>query len=386
MSAPSNIIGIAREQTIFAVLETTKGVLAFPTALSPQTVAAGFAEIGQNPTYTDSEEVKLTRDLLEQFQDMCPAGTFSIPLYARPAGAAGSAPDGDVIFQSLLGQKTVNNGVSVVYSPALTKPSFSLWILRGNTVFFGAGCVAETLKITATNKGAVKFQIGGSFLQMGWCGRDAVQVAAASGANTVEVYDANKYSIGAVLQNSTQNDFAADGYTVTGVNPTTNTLTVSPALDKAWNVGDVLQPYLPTGVTVGAPLESRKTGVAINAVSKILTSLDLSYEDKVKVLDDEITTSGFSGDYVENVRKITGTVKSHFRQNDVDEFVSGFNGTQQPILCTFGTVAGSILQVFMQSCKLHVPTVTANAPVLDLSVDFAALGVNGEDSISFTWM
>lgn len=385
MAAPSNIIGIARQQTVFAVLETTPGVLAFPTASTPQIIAAGFPDMDQTPTFTDSEEIKYTRDLLQQFQDMCPAGTFSIPLYARPSGALGTPPCGDVIFQSLLGVKTVNAGTSVVYTPGITKPSFSMWFLRGNTLFFASGCVAETMKITATNKGGVKFNITGSFLQMGWSGRDGVATAASIGASTVTVYDASKYTVGAVIQDITAADSSTNGYTVTAVNTTTNVLTVSPVLVKAWSISDVIQPFLPVGTTVGAPLESRKTSITLNAVSKVLVSLDLDYEDKVKMLDDEITTSGYPTGWVENLRKTSGTAKSHFRQNDMVQFMNGFAGSNQPVVCTFGTVAGSILTISMTNCKMHVPNVTANAPVIDLAVQFAALGTNGEDSISLTW-
>lgn len=386
MAAPTNILGKAREQTVFAVKETTKGTLAFPAAAAPYIITAGYGDMNQNPSFTDSEEVRNSRDVLAQFQDMTPAGAFSIPMYARPSGVAGDAPMGDVVFESLLGLKTVNAGTSVVYSPAMTKSSFSLWMIRSHTMFFAAGAVAESMKLSVGNKGGVKFDIGGSFLQMGWAGRDAVKTGAASAAADVPVYDASKYTVGARIQNVTKNDHATNGYTVTAVNTATNTLTVSPVLTMAWSVDDVIQPYLPAGTAVGVPLEARKTAITLGGTSSILAGLDINYDDKVKMLDDEINPAGYPSDYVENVRKTTGSVKAHFRQNDLQQFLDGLNGNEKAIVTTFGTVAGSKLQVSMTRCKLQMPKLSVSAPLIEKSVDYTALGTNGEDSISLTWL
>lgn len=386
MPDPANALESARQQTVFAILETTRGTLAFPPAASPIITAAGFIDMNQNPTFTDSEEIANTRDVLSQFEDIVPAGTFSIPIYARPSGTAGTAPMGDILFQSLLGGRVVNAGTSVVYSPAMVKPSFSLWAMRGDTLFFGAGAVAESLKLSVNNKGAVKMNIGGSFFQMGWAGTDGVQTTASLGASSVVVYDATKYTVGAVIYDATTNDHATNGYTVTGVNTTTNTLTVSPVLVGAWTAGDVVAGYLPSGVSVGNPLAAKLSSLTVNSVNQVIESLDLNYEDKVKMLDDEITASGFPQAYIENLRKITGSCKSHLRRNDMTHFLDGLNGAQRPIVASFGTVAGSKLALNMPKCVVEVPQITANAPALDISIAFTALGTSGEDSMTMTWL
>lgn len=117
MPAPTNIIGAARQQTVFAVKETMRGAMAFPAAAAPLIIPAGYVDLSQNPSFTNSEEIKNSRDVLAQFQDAMLAGTFSIPIYARPDGTAGSVPMGDVLFESLLGSKAVSGGSAVVYSP-----------------------------------------------------------------------------------------------------------------------------------------------------------------------------------------------------------------------------------------------------------------------------
>lgn len=80
MPAPTNIIGAARQQTVFAVKETMRGAMAFPAAAAPLIIPAGYVDLSQNPSFTNSEEVKNSRDVLAQFQDAMLAGTFSIPI------------------------------------------------------------------------------------------------------------------------------------------------------------------------------------------------------------------------------------------------------------------------------------------------------------------
>lgn len=386
MPAPTNIIGAARQQTVFAVKETMRGAMAFPAAAAPLIIPAGYVDLSQNPSFTNSEEIKNSRDVLAQFQDAMLAGTFSIPIYARPDGTAGSVPMGDVLFESLLGSKAVSGGSAVVYSPAMSKPSFSLFAKRGHTVFFALGAVAETLRLSAKNKGAVLFEVGGSFMQMGWAGRDAVKTTATADATSVQVYDAKKYTVGAVIWNATKADKGVNGYTVTAVNTITNTLTLSTGVGAGgWTQDDIIEGYLPAGTSVGAPLESRKTSLTIGGITKSIKELSLSYDDKVKMLDDEITTNGYPTDYAENNRSVTGSLSSYFRQNDMAQFMDSIAGSEQAISLIVGDTAGKKLQIDMPRCKLQVPKVSANAPTLDVSIDYTALGTEGEDSITLTW-
>ena len=101
----SNTIAKARNQKVFCIKETVKGTLVFP-ASENIVVAAGYATVNQQASFTDSEEIQESRDILERFQDRFSPGSWTIPMYLRPSGAAGTAPDGDVLFECLMGIKT----------------------------------------------------------------------------------------------------------------------------------------------------------------------------------------------------------------------------------------------------------------------------------------
>jgi hypothetical protein len=95
-------IGISRNQSVFAVKETTCGTLKFPSAID-FIRPAGLALINQVPEFSNSEELRNSLDVLDQFQNQIPPGDWSLNMYARPAATIGGTPQGDALFQSWQG-------------------------------------------------------------------------------------------------------------------------------------------------------------------------------------------------------------------------------------------------------------------------------------------
>jgi hypothetical protein len=180
----TNTIAKSREHEAFVVEETTKGTLAYPTAAAELMILTEQATLEQGVTFTDSKEINNSLDVLERFQDRIGSGSWSLSFYLRPSGTAGTAPMGDILFESLMGTKATVGGTSVTYSQALTKPSFSIWFKRGHTCYYGSGACAETMKMPVSNKGAVEFSFSGGFMKKGWAGTDAANGATANGTGT----------------------------------------------------------------------------------------------------------------------------------------------------------------------------------------------------------
>lgn len=98
----STEIGLSRKQKVFVKKETTVGTLIFP-ATGDLILPAGNASINQTPEFTDSEELRDTLDIVDQFPNARPAGSWSIPMYFRPSATLGSQPQGGPLFESLQG-------------------------------------------------------------------------------------------------------------------------------------------------------------------------------------------------------------------------------------------------------------------------------------------
>lgn len=451
----SNPVGLAIEQTCFCVEETVKGTAVFPSAAAEMVAGAGVIEINQQPSFSNSEEIINSLDVIDRFQDQVGPGIFNIPTYLRPSGTAGTSPAAKMLFESLMGLETIVGATSVTYEQATTKPSFTIWVKKSHTVFFGTGACVDKGAMDVTNKGGAMFTFSGGFMQLGWAGTDAVNGATANGTGTgylvdlvagyeigdteihldtgadtilegdtitfvgdanvyfvttgfagdgdgdiviaspglvqtladgvamtitgnrlITVVDGKKFTAGARVRIAADNNTKA-GYEIESVS--SNVLTMTEAVTAADEA--VVAGYLDETLTVvGTPLESRETSITIGGVATNLKRMALEYNSPAVYQVDEITTSGYPEDYVEDTRGITGTLDLLFRQDDLGLFYDGLNNTSNAIIVTINDVAGSICTINLPYAELEVPAVSSSKPTVDLSIALTALGSSGEDS------
>lgn len=376
-------IGRALEQTIYVVEETTKGTLVYPTAANEKVIGAGYGEINQQPTFTNSENIVNSLDVLERFQDMVGAGTFTIPLYFSPSGSLGSVPMGKVLFESLMGTETINASTSVVYSQATTKPSFSLWVQRGHTLFFARGACVSSARINATNKGGAMVTFSGGFMEMGWAGTSTVDGAVSSSSTVVVATGTGKYfTAGAHVKFATDDNSNA-GYEIDSISGDTLTMVDTVSISD----GAAIVGFLPVNTAVGTPLENRKTAITFDAVAQNIKSLDITINSPVVYLENEITTTNYPADYIEDRRDISGTVNLVFRAADVKYFKDAYDTNMVAIVITIGDTSGDKVQIGLPTAQLEVPNVSTDGPALALAIGVIALGSgNGENSATITFI
>lgn len=106
----------AQLQSVFAVLEDVSGELQPPT-IDGYIVPAGRATMTQTPSYSDSEELSPSLNIIDQFQDAVPAGTGTIPLYGRLDANYGK-PEGDALLVALQGDYNDPTKISATLSAA----------------------------------------------------------------------------------------------------------------------------------------------------------------------------------------------------------------------------------------------------------------------------
>lgn len=385
----NNALTLARQHTIFAVAETTRGTLVFPAA-SNLVIPAGYGQIGQVPTYSDSEEIVDTRSLIEQFRDAVPSGDWSLPMYIRPSGTAGSVPQGAALLKSLFGSEAIVGATSVEYTLAKQLPSFSLWVKYGDAVFFATGATADSAKGSFTKKGAVKLDLSGKFMALGWCGTDELYSAityVATPITAIPVKDAKKYTVGGKVTIGTSTNTGA-GHAITAVNTSTNTLTVTPGVSSSQLINALVVPFLPTGTIIGEPVESRTTTVSFDGGSTTIKvkGFDFSMGNGIQYQEDEISDVEYATDYVEGDRVVTGSATMIMRRDDLKYFHDGLDtgsGTEKSIKISCGpSVAGDRVYISMTRCQVKVPTLNPTSPTVELKMDFTAMGTSGEDEIT----
>ena len=385
-------IGVSRKQRVFAVAEVSPGTLVFPSG-SGATLGfvrvAGDAVVNQTPDFSDSPEKLDTLDIVDQFQGAMPSGTFTLPTLVRAGDAVGQIPQGDALFISMFGkQSTVAsssyctdlNNAGIFYMQRTYAPSFSLWVETDHFVQGLSGCTVTNATLTISNEGAVQFNFSGEGMQMVFAGTDMINGAVASGAGTIHVTDASRFSASARIYNKTASLNNSDaGYTITASNATSNILTVTPVVDAAWASGASIAGFLPDETTIGTPIEGKDTSLTLNSVSAKFKTTEITIDVPKTYFTDEVGTD-FPEDYAEGARSITSTLNIYFRKADAKYFREGYSGYEIPIRVTFGNVAGKTMVLHMQKTRLQVPAITFNAPAVELSIPMKALGTAGEDS------
>lgn len=379
---------LLRRQKVVAVRETVPGELAFPATdgTATEIVATDLVTLNQDAPLIDIPEIRNSRDVINRIVGRRVPGSFTIPVLLRPPGTAGTAPQDDVLWESLLGNKTVNPGVSVVYSQNINKPSFSLWVKIDHTVFFAKGCVAESMSPTVDPVGGIALEWAGRYMLSGWCGQSEVSTAAASGATTVVVADAKRFSSGARIHNATIADTnGGAGYEVTFVDTATNTLTISTGIANigGWSIGDSIEPYFPETTMVGSPAEGRKFRINFgDELNKPLNNISLTIGDPV-VFVEELTE--YPEGYIEDQRDINGTVTVYFRKENARYLYDAYEGTNVNVEIYNDAPVGHRFKFTMPRTSISVPQITANAPAVMLDIGIKALGTAGEDSLTVTF-
>jgi hypothetical protein len=378
---------LMRAQTVIAVKETTSGTLAFPATdgSAVALLATDYAGINQDAPLQDNPEIQDTRDVLDQLVDKRQPGSWSIPLLLRPGGSLGSVPQDDVLWDCFMGTKTVNAGTSVVYAQAKNKDSFSLWVKKDHTIFFAKGCVVEQLGLALNRNGGVGLDWSGRFMWMGWAGETTADGAASESDTAITVADAKAFSVGARIENTTdEDDNSGEGYEVTAVDVSTETITISPAVPAGgWADGATLKGFLPSTTTVGSPVESRDTTIDFGSESsKAINSLSLTLNDPVAFVD-EITDCPEG--YIEALRSLEASVGVYFRKADVPYFYDAYNDSTVAMTVNFGDTEGYQLALALPYTSLSVPQVNPQAPAVMLNISCKGLGSSGEDSMSATF-
>ncbi len=378
----SNTVARAIEQDCYAVLETTKGTAVFPTSASQRIITAGAADINQPASFSDSEEIANSLDLLERFQDQMGAGQWSVPMYLRPSGTAGTAPMGNVLLQSLMGLETIVVSTSVTYAQALVKPSFTLWMRKSHTVFFATGACCESGKLNFTNKGGSKFDLSGGFMRMGWAGTATIN-GAVSSSDQVVVDNAKLFTAGAFVQLGSDTNTSA-GYEIESVNVETNTLTMMDTVSCADEA--VIKGFLPAFTAVGTVLENKNLSITFDGATKKLKSMTVDINSPVAWQTEEITSSGFVAEYVEDRRSIKLSIDALFREQDLSYFYDATQNGKVAVVAVNDGGAGNICTINLPFTELEVPSIQTSMPTVSLSIAGTALGSSGEDSatIAFT--
>ncbi len=374
-----------KETEVFVKKETAFGTLAFPAATDAIRVTA-VPTAPQPESFTDSEELVNSRSKPDRARDQTPAANIDLKLYSRPSGAAGTAPQEDVLMECALGKKTVNAGVSVVYEPAIALPSFSLCWKEGHTWFFAAGCKVGSLAFDFAAKGYVNLGFGGMAQKVLFAGTSETVAASTTELIKLAAGGALLFMAGAYVQVGSEDNGGA-GYLITAVDVGNDTISISPALSSAPAADVVVKGFLPTPSWSGTKVEARTGTVTLDGASLTIMSASGSLDNKLTQDDAELTSDHYVSDIEGDVRDAGGKLSCRFRREFAGFFSRARNQVQGAITLQAGASAGSKVKWELPQAEMNTPDLSGDSVWRDIAVDLVGLPTSAmEDEIKVTYL
>jgi len=362
--ALTDLIAFDREAQGWAVKET-----AFATEVKPasanQFFIAGEVSPKQQLGFIEDQQRRNSYSAAKRFAGRYEPGAASIPMYIKPAGALGVAPEGNELLEGLFGREVVTASTKVDYLLQRTTDallSYTVWIKTAHFVYRLLGAVIDkaTFPLKADNSNDALSQLKADliFAELRWTGTD--QANAAIGGTpqaNLTVIDAKKYSIDSYITVGAQDNGGA-GYRVTAINYGTNVLTVSPTIANVATT-DLVKPWIPPAAAeVGAPIHGRLGSATRGGVNLPIVGGEITLENNVKMLIDEKNGLNFANRAVrKGVRKVTVKADVYFDANTAKFFYDALNQVRGDFVFPWGTTAASRFTLTAKNVEFDAPDV-----------------------------
>ncbi|MCF8044082.1 MAG: hypothetical protein K9K36_16570 [Desulfarculaceae bacterium] len=369
--ALTNSKALVKETEVFVKKETTFGTLAFPAATDAIRVTA--VPTGSQPeSFTESEELQNSRSKPDRARDQTPAAPIDLKLYSRPSGAAGTPPQEDVLMECVLGKKTVNAGVSVVYEPAIALPSFSLCWKEGHTWFFAAGCKVGNLSWNFASKGYLSLGFGGMAKKVMLAGTSETVAGSTTQVLNLAAGGALLFMAGAYVQVGSDDNTGA-GYVITAVDTAADTITISPALASPPAAEVVVKGFLPTPSWSGTKVEAGSGTVSLDGADLKIMSATGNLNNNLVQDDQELTSDQFVSDIEGGARDAGGQLSCRFRREYAGFFSRARNQIQGAIILQAGASAGSRVKFELPQAEMNTPSLGGDNVWRELNLEVVGL-------------
>lgn len=361
-----SILANERETVVFAKKETTFGVGVKPSA-TDQVLVTGEVDPFQNLGFIADQQRRNTYSEISEFAGRYEPGELTLPIYVKPSGSAGTAPEGDVLFEALFGRKVTTGGVSVEYLPLRlsdTRPSLTVWVKKGHFVYMCWGTLINRgrfpLRADNSDEALSRCEFGGIFTELRWTGTDELGVAIAGPGptTTFTAKDARKFTVGSFIKIGADDNSGA-GFEVTAVNYSTNVVTISPGISGSVDVDTLITPWLPAGTEAGEPVHGRLGSATRGGVSLPLLSAEVTYEHPLKLLNEEKNGKDFADRFVHTgKRSVAVTAEIYFDANASRFFYDAKTNVKADMVFPWGTVAGKTITLTTKNVRLSAPRVS----------------------------
>jgi len=377
----------ANEEQCFIKKEVTCGTLIKPTA-SDAIYTVGPLEFSQEQEFLDDEQIRAGASRLSPIKGRKNPGEWSCNTYVKPSGTLGTAPEHDILFDCAMGNKTVNAGVSVVYTLENQLDSFSTWVKKGHTVFAFRGCAVQGAEFGVSGDTIAGVSWNGNYMEQMWAGTLQATGTYAGGEATITLptKGAERYTANMYIEVGSDDNTGA-GYLITDVNYNKDELTISPVLGSAQGATPTIAPWMPTAsAEVGKPVHGKIGMVTVDGKDAIVLSASISLNNNVKFYIDEKNNLWTAERFGRpKLREVDGSLNMYFLKPGPSYFYRAEYQVSDALIVPAGNVAGYIMQLSVPYAEYRTPTISGDEEFIQ-DVPFigvASSSLNDEFSITF---
>ena len=373
----------ANQEEAFVVKETTCGTLVKPSA-DDRIYTIGPVDFSQEQEFLDDEQLRGSPSRFSPIKGRKMPGDWSFSTYVKPSGTKGTAPEHDVLFECLMGTKTVNSGVSVAYTLADQVDSFSLWVKKGHTVFAFRGATIQTAEFTVEGNAIASIAWSGNYMEQLWAG-EAKADGAIDGAGSpvtsipLKTGHAQRFVAGMYIEVG-DNDNSGSGFRITNVNYSTDTLTITPGVNDDQGTDPDVTPWWPsTGSEVGTPVHGKRGLVTIGGVNCIVLSARVTVNNNIKYYVDEkngvFTAERFGRP---GFREIDGSLSLYFLKPGPSYFYRSEYQVSNALVIPAGNVSGYIMELSIPYAEYLSSTLSGDEEFIQ-EVPFRAIASSSQN-------
>lgn len=378
---------LARDQAVFVEAQSTLDTMVAATTNGAIKVTA--SKISYEQERIDRMDNRVTAGLVKRISGKRKI-EVELDSYLIPSGSAGTAPDDQELWQSLLGSETVNGGTSVVYAPDSTQAKQLVSVHRAHGVSTNCqllesvvGAAVAKLKLTIQGSDPAKLKwslIGRRLVTTGPATLNGEM--SASTTMVVATNDANGFEVDSVVQVG-----ATTNNKITAKTGASCTLTSAATASD----GATVLPWAPTETTSGQPIAGIDGSITLATVGGSATvyvlAAEIEIDAGIKPYDDEYGAVHVT-DFGVGWRKVTGTLTFRVRRDQIRRILAAKNDsfTARSLSLVLGGTAGSICTITMARCELSFRGIEfpENGDEATVQVPFVALASadNADDEIS----
>lgn len=324
------------------------------------------------------------------------SASLDFSTYIKPAGSLGVVPVGAALYKALFGTQTINASTSVVYTFSSLEtgiPSLTIQARIDHMDFwFSAKVNQAVIPLVAGGGDEVLVPVNWNLLiskLYAYAGKATGTTTGANSTVTLATGEARRFKAGALIKIGTD-DNGGSGWPVVSVDTGADTLTVTgtPSAQSS-------QPVIPHRPTPAEPTGYPQAGyIGIVQEKDVggtyddfkITTANITINNKLFFRNDEKDNDAYAGKVLRvEKRDVTLNTVGHFYKEYGNYFGVADGEIAKAIQIPVGTTSGRILQINAPNCITRSPQL-GGSPVVDLTLDWIARHVNGDDEIDFTFI